>query len=245
MKAIILAAGMGSRLLPLNAGRPKAMLEISGCPLIHHLLKGFTAHGIADITIVTGYQQALLTNYVLEAFPNRRFAFIYNPNFREMNNILSFHLCKPYVAGSDLLVCNSDIYCEPDLLEDIVYAPLDTMVVDPQKEYSAEATKVTLNKEGDIDKISKEISPEQSRGEYIGIVKLSELSGRLLFNAVEQAINQRETGLWFIYALNRLLDRITIKPFYTRGRVWEEIDTPADFFCLQQILEQKAKSYTI
>jgi len=237
MKALILAAGLGTRLLPINAGRPKAMLEIMGLPLIHHLMQGLIEHGILDITIVTGYQHAVLTNYILEAFPGQRIGFIYNRFFRQMNNIFSFYLCQPYLSGSEILVCNSDVYCEPDLLKDILCVPPDTMVVDTQKEFSLEATKVTFSAQGAINRISKEIPPEQSQGEYIGIVKLSAKSTDLLFDAVREKLNQGRTGLWFICVLNELLTEVSIMPFFTKGRVWEEINYPADYYNLLDKLD--------
>lgn len=240
MKALILAAGTGTRLLPMNAGRPKAMLEIKGLPLVNHLIRALLAHEICDITIVVGYQYSMLTNYILEAFPGKRFSFVYNPLFRHMNNIFSFHLCQPYVSGSELLVCNSDVYCAPDLLVDILSAPFDTMVVDTQKEYTLEATKVIFNALGAISKISKDIPREQNQGEYIGICKLSGTSTDLLFNAVRENLDQGKTELWYIYVLDQLLNQIAVRPFFTEGRVWEEIDYPADYFNLLHQLERLA-----
>ena len=55
MKAIILAAGMGSRLKPLTDSMPKCMLEIAGKPLLHHQISTLRRAGVRNIIVVGGY----------------------------------------------------------------------------------------------------------------------------------------------------------------------------------------------
>ncbi|HWP97283.1 MAG TPA: phosphocholine cytidylyltransferase family protein [Syntrophomonadaceae bacterium] len=229
MKALILAAGTGSRLYPLTADRPKTMLEILGFPLIYYQIQGLLRHGIQEICLVTGYQQEVLIHYILLAFPGQRFTFLYNPFFRDMNNIYSFYLAAQYCSESDMLILNSDVFCEPDLLREAVYSPLDILLVDGEKEFSAEATKVRLDERSRVIEVSKEISLEQSQGEYIGIMKLSKGSCQLLHDKVRELLYQGQSNWWFVYALNELLARIPVSPVFTRGRVWEEIDSPLDY----------------
>lgn len=229
MKALILAAGTGSRLYPLTADRPKAMLEIHGLPLIHYQIQGLLRHGMQDIGLVIGYHQEVLVQYILLAFPGQRFSFIYNPFFKEMNNIYSLYLAAQYCSESDMLIMNSDVFCEPDLLREAVYAPLDTLLVDGEKEFSAEATKVRLDERSRVIDVNKDITHDLSQGEYIGIMKLSKGSCQLLHDKVRELLYQGQSDWWFVYALNELLARIPVYPVFTRGRVWEEIDSPLDY----------------
>lgn len=242
MQAVILAAGTGSRMNSLTADRPKAMLEVLGLPLIHHAIRSLLTFGITDISLVVGYRHQILIQYVLEAFPGHRIGFIYNPCFGSLNNIYSFHLTEPCFSGRNLLVMNSDVFCEPELIRDLIYGPPNSMLVDTEKSYSSEATKVRLNRQGFIYRVSKQISAGQSRGEYIGILKLSGRGSRMLYREVREMLYRGETALWFVYALNPLLPRLDMKPVYVKGRVWEEIDDREDYLNAQKLAEELSKT---
>ena len=64
MKAIILAAGLGHRLLPLTEDKPKCLIEFSGKTLLDRLLKTFKICGVNDIVLVTGHKSKKIENTV-------------------------------------------------------------------------------------------------------------------------------------------------------------------------------------
>ena len=107
-RAVILAAGFGSRLMPVTLNTPKAMIRIHGRPLIETTLDALTAAGITDITIVRGYLGEQF-DALLKKYPTIRF--VENPDYREMNNISSAMKVKDlfgnaYVLDSDLYLQN-------------------------------------------------------------------------------------------------------------------------------------------
>jgi glucose-1-phosphate cytidylyltransferase len=63
MKAVILAGGIGSRLSEETVGRPKPMVEIGGKPIIWHIMKIYSAHGINDFVICLGYKGTMIKDY--------------------------------------------------------------------------------------------------------------------------------------------------------------------------------------
>ncbi|MDR2392468.1 MAG: glucose-1-phosphate cytidylyltransferase [Planctomycetota bacterium] len=70
MKAVILAGGMGSRIIEESASRPKPMIEIGGRPLLWHIMKIFDRHGIRDFVICLGYKGHVIKAYFLDYFRN-------------------------------------------------------------------------------------------------------------------------------------------------------------------------------
>jgi NDP-sugar pyrophosphorylase family protein len=84
MKAVILAGGLGTRLSEETATRPKPMVEIGGYPILWHILKMYSHHGINDFVICCGYKGYLIKEY---------FATSIEP---ESNRLLSedYHFCK-------------------------------------------------------------------------------------------------------------------------------------------------------
>ena len=89
MRAIILAAGLGRRMMPLTEHVHKTLLTIGGQPIIDRLIGGLRENGIVRITIVTGYRAQELESYVLEHFPELEFSFVRNELYESTNNIHS------------------------------------------------------------------------------------------------------------------------------------------------------------
>ena len=74
-KAIILAAGQGTRLLPYTKDLPKCMVEICGKPLIEFQLEVLRSCGISDINLVVGYESQKLESYGIPMYKNDNFAY--------------------------------------------------------------------------------------------------------------------------------------------------------------------------
>ena len=100
MKALILAAGMGTRLGRYTENLPKGMLSFNGRPLIEWQLMQLRSAGIEDISIVTGYKSETI------AYPGVRY--FHNPDYATTNMVESM-LCAREILSSDLLVTYSDI----------------------------------------------------------------------------------------------------------------------------------------
>ena len=102
MKAIILAAGMGSRLLPLTKNRPKCMVELLGKPLLFHQLEILRKNNINDIIVVTGY---LNEKIVADGIKK-----INNPKYNSTNMVYSLFCAEEIMSSDeDLLVIYGDI----------------------------------------------------------------------------------------------------------------------------------------
>ena len=68
MKAVILAGGLGTRISEESAARPKPMIEIGGMPILWHILKMYSAHGIHDFVICCGYKGYMIKEYFANYF---------------------------------------------------------------------------------------------------------------------------------------------------------------------------------
>lgn len=110
-KAIFMAAGFGSRMVPVTLNTPKPLIKVNGIRIIETLLDALLTAGISDITIVRGYLGEQF-NCLLEKYP--MINFIDNPTYHEANNIGSALLIKDmmdqaYVLESDLVLYNPEI----------------------------------------------------------------------------------------------------------------------------------------
>lgn len=110
-RAILLAAGLGSRMQPVTLETPKPLVEVNGKIIIETLIAALLAKEIEDITIVTGYLEHKFA-IIKEKYPMVKF--VYNDRYEKENNISSAMLVKnlyanSYVMDADLLLKNDDI----------------------------------------------------------------------------------------------------------------------------------------
>ena len=115
MKAIILAAGRGSRLHPYTDSAPKCLTELAGRSLIDRQVATLRSAGVTDILIATGYLADQL------AFPGTRQ--VHNPDWATTNMVESLFVAEADF-GDDLIVTYSDIVYEPRIIEALLQLSL-------------------------------------------------------------------------------------------------------------------------
>ena len=116
-RAVILAAGFGSRLMPITLNTPKALIRIHGRPMIETTLDAIVSAGITEIVIVRGYLGEQF-DMLLKKYPGIRF--VENPDYLEMNNISSAMKVKDLFGGAYVL--DSDLYLQnPKLIRPYEY----------------------------------------------------------------------------------------------------------------------------
>ncbi|EGF51665.1 CTP--phosphocholine cytidylyltransferase [Bacteroides fluxus] len=110
MNAIILAAGLGTRLRPLTNERPKCMVEVCGIPMVERQILFLHEVGITDITLVSGYKAESLdylkAKYAVDIVPN--------PKYDTVNNIYSMYVVKERFGDSYVL--EGDVYMQKNCL---------------------------------------------------------------------------------------------------------------------------------
>ena len=175
MRAIILAAGQGTRLRPLTRDKPKCLVPYAGQPIIEHVLATMRECGIQDINLVTGYRADQLEYLGLPTFHNEHFA---------STNMVYSLFCAERVLDDDVIVSYADIVYAPRVLESLLASTSDFSVVvdrdwlelwklrmsDPLAD--AETMRVDMN--GHITELGKKpTSYSDIQGQYIGLFKLS------------------------------------------------------------------------
>ena len=118
-RAVILAAGFGSRMMPATADRPKPMVKVNGVRIIDTLLDALAAADVEEITIVGGYRFEKLRE-LLEKYPSLRL--IENKDYASTNNISSAVLASDALHGGCYL-CEADLYiANPQIITKYQYA---------------------------------------------------------------------------------------------------------------------------
>jgi choline kinase len=176
MKAIILAAGRGSRMKDLTEERPKCLVELRGKVLLDWQLEALRAAGIEEIAIVTGYKRELLTNRGLVEFHNARWA--------ETNMVSSLASAQAWLEAEPCIVSYSDIFFSPEAVQSLITCTASLGVTyDPNwlglwiqrfGDPLLDAETFRLTPEQTLAEIgNKPKSVEEVQGQYMGLLRFT------------------------------------------------------------------------
>ncbi|MEM3755279.1 MAG: sugar phosphate nucleotidyltransferase, partial [Candidatus Bathyarchaeia archaeon] len=119
MKAIILASGKGTRLLPITETRPKHMIPIGDKPLLEHLINSIVTSGINDILIIVGYKKEMIQNYFQDG-KNFNTHIEYAVQSKALGTGHAVKIVEEYVGSKDFLVVNGDLLITQNAIESIL-----------------------------------------------------------------------------------------------------------------------------
>ncbi len=208
MKAVILGAGVGSRLAPLTDDRPKVLVEVLGRPILFRQLDLLARAGIAahDIVVVGGYRVDAL-RAALERGGWGACTVVVNDMYEPWNNFWSLYVAEPAVRGHDLLQLDGDVILDAKLVPRMLAAPGEALLaVDCKADLDDETMKVMV--EGDrVVGLSKQLPPARCAGEYIGISRLSAAVAARVFDELLRLRDEGLTGEYYERAYLRLMER--------------------------------------
>jgi len=226
--AVILAAGVGSRLRPLTDDKPKALVEVSGKTILGRAVDALSAYGIERLVVATGYRD----DAIRAALAGSRLDVVYrkNPRYETTQNSVSLALCRDALAGSAFFKLDGDVLFDPGLLERIdATTGMLSVAVDRGVDLDPEAMKVQIDEGGRITAFGKGIAVESAAGESIGIERVSASASASLFDALDEAINQGETGLYYEDVYSRLIeDGLVASLVDVSDQRWCEVDSSED-----------------
>lgn len=232
MRTIILAAGAAKRLLPLTDDIPKTLLKIGEKMMLEHILEQAQKAGLYHFDIVTGHGHPAVDEFAQQyqkKHPEVNINLIYNDEYDTRGNVVSMHTAKE-VFDENFIVINSDTIFHADILKKLVESKhANAMIVDDVKKLGEEEMKVYVDDDESITHIHKNLDPNASHGEYVGILKLSsDIKGKLL-DSFEKMIAE-DDSVYYEDAIQKMINdhAIPIKSISTDGLPVMEIDTHED-----------------
>ncbi|MEO8559409.1 MAG: phosphocholine cytidylyltransferase family protein [Rhodospirillales bacterium] len=239
MKAIILSAGQGSRLLPLTQDRPKCLLPIGAYTLLEWQVRAIAAAGITEIAVVIGFKAELMEAELARlAQLGPKITPIFNPFYKVADNTGSCWLAREAMAG-DFLLVNGDTLFERALLKQVLGSPVAsiTVTVDRKPAYDEDDMKVQ-EKSGRLLAIGKKLPLDTVNAESIGMLLFRGDGPKLFRDAVEATMRTPDGAkIWYLQVIHTLAQRQAIATADICGLAWGEVDFPPD---LDQVREMVA-----
>lgn len=180
MKAIIIAAGMGSRLEHHTAERPKCMVEVRGQSILSYQLDALAQNGVDDIHVVRGYLSDRLV------IPGA--TYYENVNYRE-NNILHSLFHAESAMDGPFISTYSDIVYRPNVVKAVLESPFDiALAVDRQwakaykgrHDHPVEQAELAEIDDHKVLRVGKQVGPENAVGEFIGLARYSAAGAQIM-----------------------------------------------------------------
>ncbi len=238
MKAIILAAGIASRLRPLTDTAPKCLLKIGISCLLERTLDALIAHNINEFIIVTGYLRQQIMTFIQSHYPQLNVTFIYNERYGSTNNIYSLWLTRRYADKKDILLLDSDIIFDPRLVGLLLHSSCPNVLALNRHELGEEEIKLITDREMNVLEISKVCSVSDAIGESIGIERMSGNYTEALFKELDVMITQEGLdNIFYECAFERLISQgYSFKAIDTTEYFSIELDTIDDFKRAQALI---------
>lgn len=244
MKALILSAGQGSRLLPLTQDEPKCLLPVGDKSLIEIQIDALYESGVREVVVVTGFH-AHKVDAALDAIqhtgrhPGLSIRTLFNPFYHVADNLGSCWMARSEMT-KNCLILNGDTLFEPDALRHLLASPDApiTLAVDHKPEYDADDMKVQL--EGNqVFAVSKTLAPDHVDGEAIGLLMLREDGAQQFTRALDEAIREPNgVKWWYLKVVDGLAARGQVWAASIQGATWGEVDTPADLDSVRKVFAQ-------
>jgi choline kinase len=239
MKALILAAGLGTRLRPLTNTIPKSMVEVNGKPILFKQIDNLLEIGVEDITVIAGYKAEIMVDAINKSYKNINS--IVNDIYFKTNNMYSAYIALEKLYNTDFILMNSDVFYDSSILRELVKDNHKNSIIVEEGIHNVENMKVVCV-DGRIIKISKEISIDDAYGVSIDIYKFSREGSKIFFDKVREFIEvKKELNKWTEVAINDILTLIEFNPCPIIGR-WMEIDNHDDLKRAEDIFNDQRKA---
>jgi choline kinase len=225
MKALLMAAGLGSRISGQIEGSPKCTVDIGNRALIENTVNELKRQGIHEIAMVVGYR----ANIIINLLSHEGIQFFHNPFYDRTNSIASLWFAREFLQGGDCLLLNADVFFESGVL-DFVLSEIASPVMFADPTRKEEGDYKFRYENGLLLKHGKHMPVDEITGEYVGIARLRkdflpDFQERLL-----RLIHEKQHDCWWEDVLYSFLGEKEVHVAeIPSGLFWAEVDTWEDY----------------
>ena len=237
MRAILLAAGVGSRIQNEIGQIPKSLVKVGDKPLIVHTVELLQKNHI-EVTIITGFKHKLIED-VLKGYHVDIF---YNPFYRVTNSIGSLWYARKQFNTHDILIANADVYYTQELLDLIFDTGEDCFLLSDRTRAQA-GDYFFFSENGILRKYGKDLKPEERNSEYVGLACIRNGWIKKFKKRLNRMIDDGEYDTWWESVLYSFAgEGEKVHTVDVEGIFWSEVDTIGDYDRVTAYVREKEKN---
>jgi len=229
--AVILAAGKGTRLLPLTREMPKCLLDINGRCILSHQLQSLIDCGITEIAIVVGHFSDRIAEHVRDNGYDKKanIRLIYNDAYATTASCYSLYLCKDMILDHGYVHVNSDLCFSKTSLERLlVCKEVNTILTSLSSAQDDDMVRFESDTSRRITKIGRPWQVQSPKGCLVGPMKMSTEATRIFLKAIESRFERRIVDDACYILLDSLVHKINLSYLDVGADKWFEMDTLDD-----------------
>lgn len=231
MKAVILAGGMGTRLMPHTKNTPKCLVLVNGKAIVDYQLEILMSVGIKKVVFVVGHLSEQIIKYTQDNYSDKlELEYVENPDYRDTQNAYSLWHAKEKLSNDEegFIILNSDLIFQKEMLQHLIkHTHLDGIIVDKCDDITSDMVKMRL--EGDrIVEMSKTLDSGSEPIEAVGPVKFSKAGGQRFFSYLEKYFDEVDKKNWLFYMIGDYGKHDNFHAIHNPGFLWVEIDNLND-----------------
>lgn len=229
MKAILISAGQGTRLLPHTLEMPKCLVPVAGRPIIDWQLDALQQAGISDVVVVGGYRASQIESHLDSLPASGRPGFIHNPFWSVSSSISSVWAARSCLDAPFCLM-NGDIVLTPGLLAAAVQGsgPGVGLVVENSPVPELDDMRVAIS-DGLVRRVSKDLPPATARHRSVGVILCKGDGPRSYAQALDGIITGEGGHMRYHHdVIDALTRTVAVTPIFFGDHNWAEIDRPED-----------------
>jgi choline kinase len=231
MKAVILAAGMGTRLRPMTEKLPKGLVKIEGKSLLEYSLEALKANGINNIMIVTGFYGESIKKELDNKHKDMIIEYVENKEYATTGSMYSFSKLKN-ILNEDILLLESDLIYDKNAIKTILESKEKDVILIAKLLNSGDDVYICADEENKLTCLGKKITEEEkkhAKGALVGISKLSKEFLTELFKEADQNYSDGEKDYHYeecIFETSKIRTPVYVE--LCKDLNWIEVDNESD-----------------
>ena len=242
MKAIILSAGQGRRLLPLTSNLAKSCLPLHGMSILEWQLSQIAKCDIDEVVVVTGFAYEKIDEIVSKV-AGIKVRTLHNPMYAHTDNLGTCWEARSEMGGPFVLM-NGDTLFEAAILQRLLACDSDypvTLATDSKPHFDLDDMKI-ITDGARLLKVSKQLDISLVSGESIGLMVFNQAGAKAFTDKLEEMMDQENAlKLWYLSAIDQLASEGIVGFCSIQGLSWCEVDDATDFAAAPAVVSQWPK----
>ncbi|PCI93094.1 MAG: nucleotidyl transferase [Flavobacteriales bacterium] len=244
--ALLLAAGTGSRLMPLTSNTPKCLTLVNEQSILERLIINLKEQGFKRLVVITGYQENCIKEFLITISGNLTIEFVYSPLYKTTNNIYSLWMARDIINESFVLF-EADLIFDVSLLDNMIYP--DRIAISNILPWM-NGTTVTVDSSQQVKSFYKNTTPNNIEGakyKTVNIYSFSLSSWRSIVERLNIHIEANNVNGYYEAVIGEMIEekRLSLKGVDFDNKYWYEVDTLEDLKEAEQLFSSNTQEITI